>query len=279
VSARIAFTVCRALLVILLALACSPAPSVAAPRGHCQPVTVTPVAGEAGAYRIETPLRTTIARRAAPPAARTAASAVVEISVYPGWFDTDGDTIGTPHDTVVVALGTVVRWVRVGPGFHTITSGRDSGDPTAESEYNAVFDEATTSFEFTFTTPGLHDYFCYIHEPAMMGSVLVTQPNTGADGPGAIRRATFSRDPAPNPSRGGASFAIVLPRSAAVRLEVLDVAGRTVARVHDGALTAGEHAFQWDGRARDGRPAASGRYFVRMSAGDVRETRPIAIAR
>ncbi len=267
-----------ALRILALVLALTPRASEAAPRGHCQPVTVTPVAGQPGAFRIETPRRTTIARRVVAPATRSAAAAVVEIAVYPGWFDTDGDTLGTPHDTVVVEPGTVVRWVRVGPGFHTVTSGRDSGDPMAESEYNAVFDELTTSFEYTFSSPGLHDYFCYIHEPAMMGSVLVSDPNTDAGGPGLLRRATFSREPSPNPSRGGAEFAIVLPRSVAVRLEVLDVAGRAVARIHDGALSAGEHAFRWDGDARDGRPVPSGRYFVRMRAGDTRETRPITIA-
>lgn len=272
---RSALTPCVLSLALTLAFGSSPA----AASGHCQPVTVTPVASDPGAFLIQTPSRSTIARRPAPPHAHAATAAVLEIAVRPGWFDADGDTIGTPHDTVVVTPGTIVRWVRAGPGFHTITSGRDSGDPNAESEYNAVFDDATPLFEHTFTTPGLHDFFCYIHEPNMMGSVLVTDPNTGVGEAGPFRRATFSRSPSPNPSRSGAAFAIVLPRSVAVRLDVLDVAGRTVTNLHDGPLTAGEHAFHWDGRGRDGRAAPSGRYFVRLVAGDVRESRPVTLAR
>jgi plastocyanin len=265
--------------VLSLALLLSSGASPAAAGGHCQPVTVTPVASDPGAFLIQTPSRSTVARRPAAPAAHAATAAVLEIAVRPGWFDADGDTIGTPHDTVVVTPGTIVRWVRAGPGFHTVTSGRDSGDPTAESEYNAVFDDLTTSFEHTFTTPGLHDFFCYIHEPNMMGSVLVTDPNTGVGETGPFRRATFSRSPSPNPSTSGAAFAIALPRSVVVRLDVLDVAGRTVASVHDGPLTAGEHAFRWNGRDREGRIVPSGRYFVRLLAGDVRESRPVTLAR
>jgi len=272
---RIPLTSC----VFSLALLCSAGTTPAAASGHCQPVTVTPVASDPGAFLIQTPSRSTVARRPAPPHAHAATTAVVEIAVDPGWFDADGDTLGTPHDTVVVTPGTIVRWVRAGPGFHTITSGRDSGDPTAESEYNVVFDDQTLVFEHTFTTPGLHDFFCYIHEPNMMGSVLVTDPNTGVGEPGPFRRATFSRSPSPNPSSGGAAFAIALPRSTAVRLDVLDVAGRTVASIHDGPLTAGEHAFRWNGRDRAGRLVPSGHYFVRMLAGDVLESRTVTIAR
>jgi len=264
--------------ILSLAFLCLAKVSTVAASGHCQPVTVKPIASEPGAFLIQTATRSTVARRPAAPSAHAATAAVVEISVHPGWFDADGDTLGTPHDTVVVTPGTIVRWVRTGPGFHTITSGRDSGDPTAESEYNAVFDDLTTVFEHTFTTPGLHDFFCYIHEPNMMGSVLVTA-NTGVGDVGPFRRATFSRSPSPNPSSSGAAFAIALPRSAVVRLDVLDVAGRSVASIHDGPLTAGEHPFRWNGHDRQGRLSPSGRYFVRMLAGDVLESRPVTLAR
>ncbi|HXS83761.1 MAG TPA: FlgD immunoglobulin-like domain containing protein [Methylomirabilota bacterium] len=252
-----------------------PDPTAASMHGHCAPAIVTPVAGEPGAYRIQTPHGTTIAHRA--PVLPRTAGPVAEIRVLPTYFDADGDTLGTMHDTILVAPGTTVRWVRDGEGFHTVTSGVDSGDPGASSEYNYIFDDATTSAERVFTAIGRHDYFCYIHEPVMMGSIIVTSATAGVGPSGVLTRAAFTRPPAPNPTRGALAFAIGLPRATPVSLTVHDVAGRLVARLRDGALPAGEHPFRWDGRGTDGRLAQSGRYFVRLEAGAVRETRAVSI--
>src|SRR5262245_36633389 len=78
------------------------APTMAGMRGHCAPAIVTPVAGDPGAYRIQTPHGSTIARRPAPPS-RLTATQVAEIRVFPSSFDADGDTLGTVHDTILVA--------------------------------------------------------------------------------------------------------------------------------------------------------------------------------
>ena len=254
-----------------------PVPTAASMRGHCAPAIVTPLAGEPGAYRIQTPHGTTIARRA--PASPRTTGDVAEILVYPFSFDADGDSLGTVHDTIVVAPGTTVRWVRAGPGFHTVTNGADSGDPNQALEFNYVFDDTTTSVERVFTIPGRHDYFCYIHEPVMLGSIIVMSANTGVGPPGVLTRAAFTRPPAPNPTRGTLAFAIGLPRAVQVSLSVHDLAGRLVAQLQDGALPAGEHPFRWDGRGADGRVVQSGRYFIRLDAGAVRETRAVSIVR
>ena len=254
------------------------APPVAAMRGHCAPAVVTPVEGDPGAYRIETPHGTTIGRRPAP-APALVTGPVVEFRVFPASFDADGDTSGTMHDTVLVAPGTTVRWVRAGPGFHTVTNGADSGDLNAASEYNYIFDDATNSAERVFTVSGRHDFFCYIHEPVMEGSIIVTSATTDVGPGGLLTRPAFTRPPTPNPSRGAFAFAIGLPRAAPVSLTVHDLAGRLVARLQDGALPAGEHPFRWDGRGTDGRLLQSGRYFVRLEAGAARETRPVSIVR
>src|SRR5262249_35208772 len=143
------------------------APPRAAVRGHCAPAIVTPVPGDPGAYRIQTPHGTTIARRPAPAAHPLAAAQVVEIHIFPAAFDADGDTLGTVHDTILVAPGTTVRWVRKGPGFHTVTNGADSGDLNAANVFNWVFDDETASKDTVFTEAGRWDYFCFIHEPIM----------------------------------------------------------------------------------------------------------------
>ncbi len=249
----------------------------AAVHGQCAPAKVTAVPGDPGAFRIETAHGTTIARRQLPGAPTAADAAIAVFRVFPVRFDADGDTLGTEHDTILVAPGTIVRWVRAAPGFHTITNGRDSGDPLAGTEYSLIFDDATSSAELTFTTPGRHDFFCFIHEPNMEGSIIVTTATADVSPPGVIRKPMFSRPPAPNPSRGGVSFAVALPHAARVQITAHDVAGRTVATIADLPLDAGEHPFQWDGRGSDGRALQSGRYFVRLAAGGTVETRAVSL--
>ncbi len=269
----------RVLPVALLSLILlSPARSEVVAHGHCAPATVTPVAGAPGTYRVATTRGSILAHRYPSPGIAAATAEIATFRVYPNSFDADGDTLGTVHDTILVAPGTTVRWVRRGLGFHTITNGADSGDPNASVEYSAIFDSATTSYERVFTTEGKHDFFCFIHEPTMEGSIIVTSATAGVS-PGVIRAPRFSRPPSPNPTRGELGFAIALPRSVRVTLAVHDVTGRRVAELHDGPLGAGEHAFRWNGRGSDGRLVESGRYFIRFAAGDLRESKAVSLIR
>ena len=246
----------------------------AAVPGHCAPARITPVAGESGAFQIETAHGTTIARRQVRSAFAAPPTAVFR--VYPAFFDFDGDTVRTVRDTIVVVAGSTVSWIQYQPDFHTVTNGADSGDPNAAVEFSAILDGTTTRFDWTFTTPGKHDFFCFIHEPAMEGTVFVV-PATLDVKPGVIHRASFTRPPAPNPTRGDVSFAIALPHAARVLLTVHDVAGRSVASLEDAAFAAGEHAFRWDGRGSDGVRLQSGRYFVRLAADGIVETRAVSL--
>lgn len=70
----------------------------------------------------------------------------------------------------------------------------------------------------------------------------------------------------PNPFGEAAQIQFVIPRSAQVELSVLDLRGRTVARLCDAALDPGAHAFPWDGRDATGAAAAQGVYVVRLRA-------------
>lgn len=82
--------------------------------------------------------------------------------------------------------------------------------------------------------------------------------------------ATLALAPvAPNPTRGEARIAFALPAASSVRLRVLDLQGRVVATLLDGALPAGRHEARWDGAAR------SGLYFVRLEACGQRAVRSV----
>jgi hypothetical protein len=76
---------------------------------------------------------------------------------------------------------------------------------------------------------------------------------------------------APNPSPAGASLTLRMASDGAVRLEVLDIGGRCVARPFGSGwipLVAGVRNLAWDGQDDLGRPLPSGTYFVRVQGRD-----------
>ena len=58
--------------------------------------------------------------------------------------------------------------------------------------------------------------------------------------------------------------AINLTIAGGASLGVYDASGRIVRQLVHGALTAGPHAIEWDGRDATGHKAAAGIYFVRL---------------
>ena len=79
---------------------------------------------------------------------------------------------------VNVKVGDNVTWTNDDNQAHTITSGKDSGDPDA----GKVFDSSPNfnpllapkqTFQHKFTTAGEVPYFCQLH-PTMIGTVVVS---------------------------------------------------------------------------------------------------------
>lgn len=67
----------------------------------------------------------------------------------------------------------------------------------------------------------------------------------------------------PNPFHGETAIHFENPRAATLRVEVLDMNGRTVRILAEGLRDAGRHRIVWDGRTGDGQRAGSGIYFLR----------------
>jgi len=79
---------------------------------------------------------------------------------------------------------------------------------------------------------------------------------------------------APNPTAGATTLAVSLAAPTAVRLDVLDVLGRTVATLLDGPLGAGTHTARLDGAS-----LAPGVYAVRLTADGRTATRTLVVGR
>src|SRR5262249_25912106 len=83
----------------------------------------------------------------------------------------------------------------------------------------------------------------------------------------------------PASTNGPFTVAFTLERASFVSLSIYDVAGRTVRRLHCGALPAGSHTIEWDGRDGQGRTVANGIYITRLEADDRVTTHKVVLAR
>jgi hypothetical protein len=82
------------------------------------------------------------------------------------------------------------------------------------------------------------------------------------DNPGPILSLEPGR---PNPFFGKTSISFHLPSPAErVTLSILDPTGRVVRTLHDGGMTAGAHAAEWDGRDARGAEVPAGMYFYKL---------------
>ena len=71
----------------------------------------------------------------------------------------------------------------------------------------------------------------------------------------------------PSPARGSVRMSLSLAGATRVSASVFDAQGRLVAVVADGAMAAGPHTLEWNGRSRSGETAAAGVYFMEVKAG------------
>jgi plastocyanin len=249
---------------------------------HCaSQATITPIdtaPDGVSLFRLETARGSMLARQGTGLRSEDSGGPLFVISVLDTTFDADNNA-ATVKDTLIVPVGATVRWQLVS-GIHTVTNGRDSGDPQAGMQFSVLLGAGATTFDSTFTQPDTLDYFCFFHEPVMVGVVMIQEgvdAGDPADPTGSRRAAWFSRPPAPNPSRSGTAFALSLSRPKEAVIEVRDAAGRLVRALHRGPLGAGEHAFTWNGRTEAGRRAAPGAYWLSARGSGFHVSRPFTL--
>jgi 1,4-alpha-glucan branching enzyme len=97
-------------------------------------------------------------------------------------------------------------------------------------------------------------------------------PSDAGDG-GRLLRAF------PNPLRPSTTVEFAVPSRQHVNVTIYDVAGRKVRVLANGTHDGGRHERTWDGRDDEGRPLASGIYFLRLESHDVRETAKLVLLR
>ncbi len=84
---------------------------------------------------------------------------------------------------------------------------------------------------------------------------------------------------APNPFNPTTVIRFDLPEDAEVRLCIFNVKGELIAKIVDRRMKRGSKEVTWDARDKHGRKVSSGIYFYRLTAGDFRQTRKMALMR
>jgi hypothetical protein len=108
--------------------------------------------------------------------------------------------------------------------------------------------------------------------------LVVTALAGGDQSFGPIAVAAAARAPvlsvAPSPAHGATRVEFTVTRSEHVRLNVVDVQGRTVARLADGVYSAGRHQVVWNALAQ----MTAGLYFVRLATSAGSEVQRVVVA-
>jgi flagellar hook assembly protein FlgD len=84
---------------------------------------------------------------------------------------------------------------------------------------------------------------------------------------------------APNPFNPATTIRFALGAQELAVVGVYDVAGRRVRLIAQAVLEPGEHVVRWDGRGDDGRPAASGTYFVALRTRSGVDSKKVVLAK
>ena len=115
----------------------------------------------------------------------------------------------------------------------------------------------------------------YVWAPSTWQSVAFWYqlPSSATSAPLPTGRAGLELEIGPNPIRDAVRIRFTLPAAAATTVEVLDVRGRRVEVIAERRFEAGPHEMSW---SRGG--AASGVYFLRVLAGDLRDTRKVVLS-
>ncbi len=201
----------------------------------------------------------------------------------------DADFVAPPvlQDASVVSLGAGqyrFSWTAsAAPDLDHYVVYRDTADvfvPTANKMVGSVVPPTTTWDD----TPPQDSYYVVVavdvdgHSSGFTAPVW-TQGGGSSPVEDSLPRTLAIRDVTPNPFNPLARISYDVPRTGNIRLEIFDLRGRRVRTLVDETVEAGTHTAIWKGRDDQGRSAAAGIYFARMSDGRSAQTAKMVLAK
>ncbi len=192
-------------------------------------------------------------------------------------FDYTTSVVLTQLDAERVATGIQIKWDLQARGvFSSVSLERAENEvgpwlPVAAE----LRDEAGVTVALDRTAVADQGYWYRLIGTTNAGSTAVFGPVQGSKS--APREFALS-SAWPNPSRGSLKLEFAVAKDAPVRLSVLDVQGREVVMLANGAFKAGRYQIAWDGKSDHG-AVPTGIYFVRFSAAGKEIVRRIVMER
>jgi hypothetical protein len=171
--------------------------------------------------------------------------------------------------------------VHAGSGFGLPCPGgaQLTGLPNGDFAVDSFFD-VTYSIEFEGCPGSIIDGYAGTTTALTMKATCSDNAAAERDKPAPESLKGIRLDPGvPNPFPSSTTIAYAIPAASHVSLRVYDAAGRLVSVLVDGMRDAGEHRVYWDGTDSGRRPAASGVYFCRLTAGSSTATQRIVLLR
>ncbi|MBC8345980.1 MAG: T9SS type A sorting domain-containing protein [Candidatus Marinimicrobia bacterium] len=86
-------------------------------------------------------------------------------------------------------------------------------------------------------------------------------------------------NPYPNPFNGNVQFSLYMMKETPISINVLNLNGKRIAQLYNGALSPGNHNFHWQGKNSFGVPVSSGVYYIKVSGKSTEEWRPITFVK
>ncbi len=117
-----------------------------------------------------------------------------------------------------------------------------------------------------------------IHENESGFATLAPDEATAVESPSLSHRNALYPN-APNPFNPRTLLVFEITEEGPVSLRVYDTAGRLIRELVNESLTAGRHEVVWDGRDSQGRPAASGAYFVQLKTTGFTQSRKLLLSK
>lgn len=149
-----------------------------------------------------------------------------------------------------------------------VVTGIDGGSEAA-IRFPAWTPVEITAGEYTVEVTTLLDNDTRSSNDSMLVTVPSSDPISVNDsGGGRPEEIVLSGACHPNPFNRSTTFEVHVTAVTGVgsSINVYDISGKLVRRLHRGVLCSGAHTFVWDGRDDDGAVAASGIYIFRISS-------------
>lgn len=215
--------------------------------------------------------------------------ATVDALTFWHWIDAEDDVNNTAWDGgIIEASVDGGAWTEITPdgGYpYTIIANPDSPFQPGTPCFSGTFDWSPVRIDLTGLSGesvqlrlrfGSDGYVTqegwYADDFAVEGTL--TSSVDGTMDPGALEFAP----PQPNPTYDSSTLRFVQPAGGAAEIRIADVSGRRVAGwTFPATSTPTAREVRWDGRGGDGRPAASGIYFVHLRAAALERTRRLLL--